>query len=86
MPAQGAMYGGALTEYEILGLVCHIRYDLAGADPNGEWAEEFEEWCSEESSIFAGLQDGSLSFDTLPGVGTAPRLGTTADQEISGSE
>jgi len=86
MPAQGASYGGALTEYEILGLVCHIRYDLAGADADGEWAEEFEKWCSEESEIFTGLQDGSLTFDTLPGVGTQPRLGTPADQEIMGAE
>jgi hypothetical protein len=82
MPAQGAMAGGGLTEYEILGLVCHIRYDISGADPAGEWAEEYEKWCSPESEIFAGLQDGSLSYDTLPGVGTAPRLGTSADQDI----
>jgi cytochrome c553 len=86
MPAQGAMYGGALTEYEILGLVCHIRYDLAGADANGDWAEEYEKWCSEESAIFVGLEDGSVTFDSLPGVGTAPRLGTSADEEIAGGE
>ncbi len=79
MPAQGATYGGALTEYEILGVVCHIRYDLAGADEGGEWAEEYEKWCSEESEIFAGLQNGSLTFSSPEvGVGTEPRLGVTA--------
>lgn len=79
MPAQGATYGGALTEYEILGVVCHIRYDLAGADSAGEWAEEYEKWCSAESEIFAGLQNGSLTFASPEvGVGTEPRLGTTA--------
>ncbi|MFM7872097.1 MAG: hypothetical protein ACKPBG_10500, partial [Actinomycetota bacterium] len=49
MPAQGAKYGGALTEYEILGLTCYIRYELSGADETGEWAEEYEKWCSPES-------------------------------------
>lgn len=85
MPAQGSMAGGGLTDYEILGLVCHIRYDISGADPAGEWAEEYEKWCSPESAIFMGLQDGSLNFDSpeLAGVGTAPRLGTSADQDIA---
>ncbi len=80
MPAQGAMAGGALTEYEILGLICHIRYDISGADETGDWAEEYEKWCSAESEIFLGLQDGSITFDSPElGVGTAPRLGTAAD-------
>jgi hypothetical protein len=82
MPAQGATYGGALTEYEILGVVCHIRYDLSGADEGGEWAEEYEKWCSEESEIFLGLENGSLTFESPEvGVGTEPRLGTTAGTE-----
>lgn len=85
MPAQGATYGGALTEYEILGVVCHIRYDLAGADPAGEWAEEYEKWCSPESEIFLGLEDGSLNFDTPElKIGTKPRLGSSADSAMGG--
>lgn len=81
MPAQGAEYGGALTEYEILGVVCHIRYDIAGADSAGDWAEEYAKWCSEDSEIFAGLEDGSLTFASEEvGVGTAPRLGRSADE------
>lgn len=82
MPAQGATYGGALTQYQILGVVCHIRYDLAGADRSGEWAEEYEKWCSAESEIFAGLQSGTLTYDSPElGVGTTPRLGTPAGAE-----
>jgi len=85
MPAQGAKYGGALTDYEILGVVCHIRYDLAGADPTGEWAEEYEKWCSEESEIFVGLEDGSLTFDSPElAIGTDPRTGSSADMSMGG--
>ena len=85
MPQQGESAGGALTEYEILGVVCHIRYDLAGIDPTDEqWAAEYEHWCSPESPIFKALQDGSSSFDTVAddfkdlmptpiAVGTDPR-------------
>jgi hypothetical protein len=85
MPQQGEKYGGGLTEYEILGVVCHIRYDLAGADSKDEkWAAEYEHWCSPESEIFAALEAGETSFDTLAedfaemmpapnAVGTEPR-------------
>ena len=74
MPAQGAEYGGSLTEAEILGVVCHERYETSGAEPTDEaYAEEYEKWCSPESEMFAGLEDGSLTFDTIEGVGTDPR-------------
>lgn len=85
MPAQGAKYGGALTEYEILGLTCYIRYELSGADESGEWAEEYEKWCSPESEVFMALQDGSLTYDSEElGIGTDPRLGRTAG-DMSGA-
>ena len=55
-----------MTEYQILGVVCHIRYDLSGADPAGEeWTAEYNTWCSPDSEIFKALQDGATSFDTL---------------------
>ena len=74
MPQQGQMAGGGLTDYEILGVVCHERYEIAGADPMGdEWAEEFAKWCSEDSEIWPSLQSGAASFDDLDGVGTDPR-------------
>ncbi|MFK8025966.1 MAG: hypothetical protein AB8G26_18575 [Ilumatobacter sp.] len=63
MPQQGSMAGGGLTDYQILGVVCHERYTLGGADPTEEpFAEEFEHWCSEESPIFTALQAGEISI------------------------
>jgi mono/diheme cytochrome c family protein len=61
MPAQS----GELTEYEILGVVCHERYTLSGADPaSEEYLEEYENWCSEESPVFIALEAGG----TLAGL------------------
>ncbi len=66
MPQQGEKYGGGLTDAEILGVVCHERYELSGADPESEdWKTEYERWCSPESEIFAGLEAGSVNFDNL---------------------
>ncbi|MFP5487336.1 MAG: hypothetical protein ACLGHQ_03405, partial [Acidimicrobiia bacterium] len=73
MPAQGQTAGGALTDYEILAVVCHERYALGGADPSGEFAEEFETWCSEESEIFVALEGGtSLAMLSEEFEGVAP--------------
>jgi hypothetical protein len=59
MPQQSqTISGGALTDAEILGVVCHERYTLGGADPAADFAEEYEKWCSEESEIFADLEAG----------------------------
>jgi hypothetical protein len=88
MPQQGSSAGGDLTDYEILAVVCHERYALGGADPtSAEWAEEFETWCSEESEIFAGLQDGSMGLTTLESsvegiipIGMEPAPGSPASE------
>jgi mono/diheme cytochrome c family protein len=85
MPAQGANYGGGLTEAQILAVVCHERYTLGGADPTAEFLEEYEKWCSPEAPAWTGLEDGSLTFeniadeldDTFP-VGVTPLEGRTA--------
>ena len=59
MPA----FGGQLTQYEIVGVICHERYTLGGADPTSEeWAEEYETWCSEESPVFSELQAGRFTL------------------------
>ncbi len=82
MPQQGASAGGGLTDYEILAVVCHERYALGGADPAGEYAEEFEEWCSEESEIFVDLESGGLMadlherFDGIMAIGDMPIPGS----------
>lgn len=88
MPAQGTTHGGALTEAQILAVVCDERYTIGGADPeSAEYSAEYEKWCSEDSAIYAGLEDGSITFDNitttaagtgvLP-VGTDPRPATPA--------
>ena len=78
MPAQGPTAGGALTEYEILGVVCHIRYDFSDADIAGEWQEEWEKWCAPESEIYAALRAGTTSFDTLDADFMTNVVGTKA--------
>jgi len=67
MPAQGADAGGALTDYEILGVVCHERYTLGGAEEIDGFEEEFEKWCSEESPLYEALESGE-SLLTLEAV------------------
>ncbi|MDG2039333.1 MAG: hypothetical protein P8J30_02500 [Ilumatobacter sp.] len=63
MPQQGSAAGGGLTDYEILGVVCHERYTLGGADPTSEeWSEEFETFCSAESPVFEALEGGAFSL------------------------
>jgi mono/diheme cytochrome c family protein len=66
MPQFGAGAGGSLTDYQLVSVVCHERYTLGGADPTSdEWSDEFENWCSEESPIFGGLQGGVLELRTM---------------------
>lgn len=88
MPMQGTKGGGALTEAQIVAVVCQERYDLGGADPTStQWAAEYELWCSPEAKIYAAIKGGSANFDNvdtvfkadkvLP-VGTVPRPGTPA--------
>ena len=85
MPQWGEEAGGELTDAELLAVVCHERYTLGGADPTAEYAEEFEQWCAEESEIFAGLEAGDFSLPTLEEsvddiipIGTAPAPGSPA--------
>ena len=70
MPA----FGGQLTQYEILAVICHERYTLGGADPTAaEYAAEYETWCSEESPVFTELEAGTYDFTTpeAPAMGEA---------------
>ena len=84
MPAQGEEAGGSLHDYEILSVVCHERYALGGADAGGEYSEEFEQWCSEESEIFVDLEAGGHltdlhdRFDSILPIGDAPIAGSAA--------
>ncbi len=81
MPQQGEKAGGALTEAEILAVVCDERYTVGGADPaSTTYAAEYAKWCAEDNAIYAGLEDGSITFDnittTAAGKGVLP-IGTT---------
>ena len=49
--------------------MCHERYTLGGADPTSdEYAEEFENWCSEEAPTFLALESG-VTLDELADQG-----------------
>jgi mono/diheme cytochrome c family protein len=73
MPA----FGGQLTQYEIVAVVCHERYTLSGADPTSEeYAAEYETWCSEESPVFAELEAGTYDY-------TSPEAPTMGEAEIT---
>ncbi|MHB1130207.1 MAG: c-type cytochrome [Ilumatobacteraceae bacterium] len=86
MPQQGEQAGGGLTETQILGVVCHERYVISGADPKSpDWSQEYDRWCSPSSEIFAALTAGTANFDNLAetfqgfadppvAIGTTPRL------------
>ena len=94
MPAQGAEVGGALTDYELLGVVCHERYVLGGAAEIAEYDEEFEKWCSEESPLYDALEGGESLLtleevdDTIIPIGPAPAPATppAASPIATGSE
>jgi hypothetical protein len=75
MNAWGEKAGGELTDAQILGVVCHERYKLGGADPTSEeYKEEFEKWCSPESELFKELEGGKTFADPeFKDVGTEPR-------------
>lgn len=65
MPAFGQNAGGNLTDAELLGVVCHERYEFNGPDITEDEAAavEFENWCAEESPIFEALESGVALAD-----------------------
>jgi len=86
MTGQSVNTDGALTDYELLGVVCHERYTLGGADPGGDYAEEYETWCSEDSEIFADLEGGGdirtleERFPDIIPIGMEPVPGSPAGE------
>ena len=75
MPAQG----DALSYLEIIEVSCYIRYELAGADLAGEYAEEYASWCTEEGEDFTAYATGALTFGDDERVGTEARPAGGAD-------
>jgi mono/diheme cytochrome c family protein len=85
MPQQGEKFGGALTDAQILAVVCHERFTLGGADLAGASQKEYEDWCAPEAPAWLALEDGSATFENIdtkvPGalkVGTVPVAGSSA--------
>ncbi len=65
---QGVMpgFGGQLSAYEIVEVICHERYTLGGADPTSEeYAAEYEAWCSGEAPVFEAVESGELDLLAL---------------------
>ena len=62
--------------------MCHERYTLGGADPTGDYLEEYEQWCAEGSEIFVDLEGGGdirdleTRFDDIIPIGMAPVAGS----------
>ncbi len=76
--ARGVMpaFGSQLTEAEIIGVICHERYTLGGADPTSqEWAAEFEAWCSPDAPVYAAVESGTYDY-------TSPEAAPIGDVEI----
>ena len=68
MPAQG----GQITDAQILGVVCHERYTVAGADPAGAYADEYAKWCAPDAEEFLAVEGGT-ALTSIAGVGATPR-------------
>ena len=67
MPQQGPDAAGALTDSELLGVVCHERFVLGGAEGDDAYDAEFEQWCSPDSELWAEVEAGAslLTLDEL---------------------
>ena len=80
--ARGVMpaFGDQLENDEILGVICHERYTLGGADPTSEeYAEEYEQWCAEDSPIFESIEGGEFVLE----VGEVEPFATGDGEEFS---
>lgn len=64
MPA----WGSQLTQAEIVGVICHERYTLGGADPTSDqYAAEFDTWCSEDAPAYQAVDSGDYDFTSPEG-------------------
>ena len=86
---QGNMpvFGGQLTGYELLGVICHERYTLGGADPTSEeWEAEFELYCSAESPVFEALEAGEIDLADAEVEPVTGPDGESVEIELPGPE
>ena len=74
MPQQGETFGGALTDAEIIAVVCHERFTLGGADPlDPAYAQEFADWCAPAAPKFEAIESGESTLDE-EGISTAAKV------------
>lgn len=85
MPGQGANAGGGLTDAEILGVVCHERFDLGGASEDPAYEAEFELWCSPEAPMYAALEAGTSTLANLSETVADPATIPIGDAPVAGS-
>ena len=73
MPQQGAKYGGALTDAEIIAVVCHERFTISGASPlDPKYAQEFADWCAPGAPKYEAILAGDKTLDE-EGISTTPK-------------
>jgi mono/diheme cytochrome c family protein len=68
MPQWGTEAGGELTDTELIAVVCHERYDLAGAD---QTSQEFLDWCAPDAPNYTAIETGESTladFDIVPNL------------------
>jgi hypothetical protein len=73
MPQQGAKFGGALTDAEIIAVVCHERFTIGGAsqlDP--KYVQEFADWCALGAPKYEAVLAGDKTLDE-EGISTTPK-------------
>jgi mono/diheme cytochrome c family protein len=74
MPQQGSKYGGALTDAEIIAVVCHERFTVGGADPlDPKYAQEFADWCAPDAPKFEAVDSGESTLDQ-EGISTTAKV------------
>ncbi len=71
MPAWGSSAGGALTDVEILGVICHERFTLAGADPVTANKPEWDTYCSPEAPKWLAVEAGGFTAADIVTTPTA---------------
>jgi len=73
MPQQGAKYGGALTDAEIIAVVCHERFTISGASPlDPKYEQEFADWCAPGAPKYEAILAGDKTLDE-EGISTTPK-------------
>jgi mono/diheme cytochrome c family protein len=73
MPQQGEKYGGALTDAEIVAVVCYERFAVSRADPlDAKYAQDYADWCAPAAPKYEALLSGESTLDE-EGISTTPK-------------